>query len=102
MKPLLDENLSRRAVPFLQDAFPGSTQIALLGMENTDDRTIWRYAKDNDFMIVTKDADFFEMASIISWECPPGEFTVYFNLAALSPASMVWLLWVAPFSLHPV
>jgi predicted nuclease of predicted toxin-antitoxin system len=64
MKLLLDENLSRRAVPFLQEAFPGSTQIALLGMENTDDRTIWRYAKDNDFMIVTKDADFFEMASV--------------------------------------
>jgi hypothetical protein len=28
MKLLLDENLSRRAVPFLQDVFPGSTQIA--------------------------------------------------------------------------
>jgi len=59
MKLLLDENLSRCTVPFLQDVFPGRTQIALLGMENTDDRTIWRYAKDNDFMIVTKDADFF-------------------------------------------
>ena len=98
---LLDENLSLRAVRFLQDAFPGSTQIALFGMENSDDRTIWLYAKVNDFMIVTKDADFFEMASIFSWECPPGEFTVYFNLAALSPTSMVWLLWAAPFSLHP-
>jgi predicted nuclease of predicted toxin-antitoxin system len=64
MKLLLDENLSRRAVLFLQDAFPGSTQIALLGMENTNDLTIWRYAKVNDFMIVTKDADFFEMASV--------------------------------------
>ena len=64
MKLLLDENLSRRAVPFLQDAFPGSTQIDLLGMENTNDLTIWRYAKVNDFLIVTKDADFFEMASV--------------------------------------
>ena len=64
MKLLLDENLSRRAVPFLQDTFPGSTQVALLGMENTNDPTIWNYAKDNDFVIVTKDSDFFEMASV--------------------------------------
>lgn len=64
MKLLLDENLSRRAVPFLQDTFPGSTQVVLLGMENADDRTIWNYAKANDFMIVTKDSDFFEMASV--------------------------------------
>ncbi len=64
MKLLLDENLSRRAVPFLQDTFPGSTQVALLGMENADDRTIWNFAKDNDFVIVTKDSDFFEMTSM--------------------------------------
>jgi Domain of unknown function (DUF5615) len=30
MKLLLDENLSRRIVPFLQLAFPGSSQVALL------------------------------------------------------------------------
>ncbi len=64
MKLLRDENLSRRAVPFLQDTFPESTQVVLLGMENADDRTIWNYAKANDFVIVTKDSDFFEMASV--------------------------------------
>ena len=64
MKLLLDENLSRRAVPFLQDTFPGSTQVTLFGMENADDRAIWNFAKDNDFVIVTKDSDFFEMASV--------------------------------------
>ncbi|MDD2800431.1 MAG: DUF5615 family PIN-like protein [Methylobacter sp.] len=64
MKLLLDENLSRRTVPFLQEAFPESTQIALLGMENANDFTIWHYAKDNDFVIVTKDADFYEISSV--------------------------------------
>ncbi len=64
MKLLLDENLSRRALPFLQGTFPGSAQVALLGMENADDRAIWNHAKDNDFVIVTKDSDFFEMASV--------------------------------------
>jgi predicted nuclease of predicted toxin-antitoxin system len=64
MKLLLDENLSRRTVAFLLDSFPESTQIALLGMENADDRAVWDYAKTNHFVIVTKDADFFEMFNI--------------------------------------
>lgn len=64
MKLLLDENLSRRIVPFLSEVFPGTTQIALLGMENADDRAIWQYAKDNGFVIVTKDADFYELSAV--------------------------------------
>ncbi|WP_366043380.1 DUF5615 family PIN-like protein [Methylomonas sp.] len=40
MKLLLDEYLSRRVIPCLQDAFPGSSQVALLNLENVDDRTI--------------------------------------------------------------
>jgi hypothetical protein len=31
VKLLLDENLSRRLVPALQEFFPGSSQVALLG-----------------------------------------------------------------------
>ena len=64
MKLLLDENLSRRLVPFLQNEFPGSTQVALVGLEQADDRTIWRYAKDNGYIIVTRDADFEELSAI--------------------------------------
>jgi len=45
MKLLLDENLSRRIIPFLQTAFPGSAQIALLGLESASDSEIWQYAK---------------------------------------------------------
>ena len=37
MKLLLDENLSRRLVPFLQENYPESSQVALLGMEQTSD-----------------------------------------------------------------
>ncbi len=37
MKLLLDENLSRRIIPFLQNAYPGSTQIALINMETASD-----------------------------------------------------------------
>ena len=61
MKLLLDENLSRRIVPFIQELYPLSTQVALVGLEQADDKTIRQYAIDNAFTIVTKDADFYEM-----------------------------------------
>ncbi len=44
MKLLLDENLSRRIVPFLQSEFPESTQVTMVGLERADDRTILRHA----------------------------------------------------------
>lgn len=65
MKLLLDENLSRRLVPFLQSAFPGSTQVALAGLERADDRAIWQYAREHDFVIVTKDADFYDLSLLL-------------------------------------
>jgi predicted nuclease of predicted toxin-antitoxin system len=61
MKLLLDENLSRRVVPFIQESYPQSTQVALIGLEQMNDREIRQYAIDNDFVIATKDADFYEM-----------------------------------------
>ena len=64
MKLLLDENLSRRLVPFLQSEFPESTQVALIGLERADDRTIWRHAKENGYIIVTRDADFEELSAM--------------------------------------
>lgn len=48
MKLLLDENLSRRLVPFLQNAYPGTSQVVLLGMESASDRDIWQKAKDDE------------------------------------------------------
>lgn len=65
MKLLLDENLSRRLVPLLQERYPGSSQVALIGLERADDRTIWQYAKDNGFVIVTRDADFEELSTFL-------------------------------------
>ena len=64
MKLLLDENLSRRIVPFLQTAFPGSSQIALLGLEGANDSEIWQYAKDNGYVIVSRDSDFQERSLV--------------------------------------
>jgi len=69
MKLLLDENLSRRLVPFLQREYPGSSQVALLGLESASDAEIWRVAKEQDFVIVTRDSDFEELSLV--WGQPP-------------------------------
>jgi len=64
VKLLLDENLSRRIIPFIVPSFPGSSQISLLNMESFTDIAVWNYAKKNDFVIVTKDADFYDMSVV--------------------------------------
>jgi predicted nuclease of predicted toxin-antitoxin system len=63
MKLLLDENLSRRLVPFLVHDYPGTSQVTLLGMEQASDTALWQYAKTEGFVIVTRDADFQEIAT---------------------------------------
>jgi predicted nuclease of predicted toxin-antitoxin system len=45
--------------------FPGSNHVQLLGLHESDDRTIWDYAKANGFTIVSLDADFAEMAALL-------------------------------------
>ena len=69
MKLLLDENLSRRLVPYLQQLFPGSTQVSLLGLESASDQEIWFRAKQEGFVVVTRDADFQELSLV--WGAPP-------------------------------
>lgn len=62
MKLLLDENISRRIVPFLENAYPGSTQVTLIGLERASDARLWEYAKQHHFVIVTKDSDYYDMS----------------------------------------
>jgi predicted nuclease of predicted toxin-antitoxin system len=64
MKLLFDENLSFKLCQQLNDLFPGSNQVRLLGLERADDRAIWDYAKANGFVLATLDADFVEIASL--------------------------------------
>lgn len=48
--------------------------MRLLGLENASDIEIWRYAKKNNFAIVTFDADF-------------SDFTTFFG----HPPKVIWL-----------
>lgn len=69
MKLLLDENLSRRLVPFLQHEYPGSTQVALIGLQAASDTEVWHHAKGQGHVIVTRDVDFEELSLV--WGQPP-------------------------------
>lgn len=58
MKLLLDENVSDLIVYRIIDLYPNSEHVKTLALTKTDDEIIWEYAKVNDFVIVSKDADF--------------------------------------------
>jgi len=61
---LFDQNISFRIIKKIQDIFPNSKQIKELGLENYSDNRIWKYAKDNNYTIVTFDSDFFEISNL--------------------------------------
>jgi predicted nuclease of predicted toxin-antitoxin system len=58
VKLLLDENLSRRLIPALQDRVPGSSQVTLLGLERSTDAELCEYAAREGFVLCSKDDDF--------------------------------------------
>jgi len=62
VKLLLDQNLSRRLLIDLEEKFPGSTQAALCGLDTASDAALWDFAHERGFAVVTKDADFLELA----------------------------------------
>lgn len=63
MKLLFDENLSQKLVPKLAALFPGSSHVALEGLRGAGDLAVWEFSKANGFVIVTADADFYEMVT---------------------------------------
>lgn len=69
MKLLLDQHLSRSLVPRLEPIFPGTTHIALHGLDTSDDDAIWAFALDGGYTITTKDEDF-HMLSFTRWHPP--------------------------------
>ena len=64
MKLLFDQNLSPRLVNTLDDIFPESSHVFLLGLDHAEDVEVWSYARDRGFAIVTKDADFGELSTL--------------------------------------
>jgi predicted nuclease of predicted toxin-antitoxin system len=69
MKLLFDQNLSPRLATQLVDVFPESTHVHLLGLDREPDPSIWDYARDNEFAIVSKDTDFLDYSAAFGF--PP-------------------------------
>ena len=62
MKLLLDQNLSRRLVPALQEAYPGTRHLADLGLQGEPDTLIWTVAQQETYALVSKDDDFRQLS----------------------------------------
>ena len=74
MKLLFDQNLSRDLVRRLSDLFPQSVHVKDLQMTQSEDSVIWNYARDQGFVIVSKDSDFQQRSLLLG-----------------SPPKVVWL-----------
>ncbi len=58
MKLLFDENLSPKLSEQMAGLFPGSRHLRDCGLRGSSDQTVWNYAIENDFIILSKDSDF--------------------------------------------
>ena len=64
MKLLFDQNVSFRILSKISNFFPEAKQVRELGIENFSDVEIWKFAKENNYTIVTFDADFYDLANL--------------------------------------
>jgi predicted nuclease of predicted toxin-antitoxin system len=64
VKLLFDENLSPKLPRRLIDLFPKSLHVRDVGMKATIDPIVWDYARDNNLMIVSKDADMHDLSLV--------------------------------------
>jgi predicted nuclease of predicted toxin-antitoxin system len=88
MRLLFDQNISRRLVTALVDAYPGSSHVADLGLERATDEAVWRYAGAQGYLLVSKDADFRQLSLLYGF--PPK--VVWIRLGNCSTADIERLL----------
>lgn len=64
MKLLFDENLSPRLTALLATEYPGSAHVHSVGLGAALDADVWAYAGAAGYVLVSKDADFFELSVV--------------------------------------
>jgi predicted nuclease of predicted toxin-antitoxin system len=62
MRLLFDQNISYRIVNRLKDYFPDCKHISQVGLIDSEDTEIWSYAREQDYIIVTFDSDFYDIS----------------------------------------
>jgi predicted nuclease of predicted toxin-antitoxin system len=88
MKLLFDENLSPKLVKLLGDLYPSSVHVREVGLKESDDLTVWKYAQDNSLMICSKDSDMHQRSFLLGF--PPK--VVWVKLGNCSTAEIEKLL----------
>jgi predicted nuclease of predicted toxin-antitoxin system len=61
MKLLFDQNLSPRLVAKLADHYPDSAHVITHALDHALDETVWAFAREHGYTLVTKDSDFHEL-----------------------------------------
>lgn len=70
MKLILDNNISHRVASLLDTSFDECKHVSFFGLnQNTDDSSIWNFAKKHNYCILTKDNDFEALSRLLG--CPP-------------------------------
>jgi predicted nuclease of predicted toxin-antitoxin system len=61
---LLDQNISFRVVTLLLNTFDNIKQVKELGLTDSSDLEIWKYALKNNYTIITFDSDLIDLATL--------------------------------------
>jgi predicted nuclease of predicted toxin-antitoxin system len=69
VKLLFDQHLSPRLVALLGDLFPDSKHVEDVGLSRALDTPVWSHARDNGYLIVSKDGDFSDRSALMGF--PP-------------------------------
>lgn len=88
MKLLFDENLSPKLPALLAALFRGSLHVRECGLKGMPDDDIWAFARENGFVLVSKDSDFYQRSVLYG---PPPKF-VWLRMGNCSRTQLVDLL----------
>ena len=69
MKLLLDQNISHRLVKSLASLYPGCSHVRVHGLKTAEDESVWNFAREHGFIIVSKDSDFYQRSLLFGF--PP-------------------------------
>jgi len=64
MRLLFDQNISFRIVNKLNDTFPDCKHVSQVGLMDCEDSDIWLFARNQNYIIVTFDSDFYDISLI--------------------------------------
>jgi len=64
MKFLFGQNLSFRLVQKLADVYPNCEHVRNVGLTEAPDTEVWEFARANDYIVVSKDADFHQRSLV--------------------------------------